>query len=974
MDGGEPRIRSAHRKGDGVKDVARFSSLKAALAVASFGILLASGGCTVADPTTPVSPMKESGAVGPAGGHLTLAGAELDVPPNAVGTDVTITVSNDAPKPETHLVDGLVYRFEPAGLVFSTPIKVSFPTAVPNHLVFWTRAGSTDTFEPLATSIEGSKTIAHPMHFSHGFVGGAKAKPSEKCEGARDEACGNCGTRTRTCNDGVWSDWGACVGQGACTPNATESCEGGGTRTCGSRCQWDACEPKKPCEGPASEACGNCGTRARTCGKSGNWSDWSACTGEGVCELNTTEACGAGGTRTCVAGCQWGSCTGQTCTGPSTESCGKCGTRTRSCDNGTWSSWSACTGEGTCAPSATQACGTGGTQTCNATCQWGGCTDQTCSGSSTQTCGTCGTQSRTCSNGIWSSWSTCAECSCPDPNACPARPHATATCVGTCGFTCDPGWEDLDQDASNGCEFDLSSQVTCIKKRRQTESCVGDTCTCSLKYEQTFHPALMLTFTGGENFGPLGGVSAGHPEMDAFGKWEAADASRTRYVGFNPSKSYVLRSPGGPLDQHVLDVFLDGSRAGTPPKGCEQVPFIELRCRGRQNVYSWNRCEGPTTESCGNCGTRSRTCTEGTGVWSEWSACTGQGVCSPNAAQACGTSGSQTCNASCQWDACTECVGPTTQACGSCGTQSRTCQAGGVWSSWSTCSGEGGCAPGSSRACGASGTGTQTCSASCGWDPCNDGSTLPRGRITVGPVEHACAIRVDGTLACWGKNDAGQATPPAGTFRQVTAGYRYTCGLRTDGTIACWGVNSGTNLTPPSGTFEQIDTGSGSCAIRADGTVACWGGTLTAPAGTFREVSVGAFYACGIRTNGTATCWTEAPIGTDPSGTFEHVSVGEGYACGLRASGAIDCWGSQYGSYYQQRVPSGTFRQIEAGSFTACAVRTDDTTVCWGLNPSTPPAVPFREVSMGVGYGCGIGMSGALTCWPNGLTPPSGTF
>jgi alpha-tubulin suppressor-like RCC1 family protein len=35
----------------------------------------------------------------------------------------------------------------------------------------------------------------------------------------------------------------------------------------------------------------------------------------------------------------------------------------------------------------------------------------------------------------------------------------------------------------------------------------------------------------------------------------------------------------------------------------------------------------------------------------------------------------------------------------------------------------------------------------------------------------------------------GQATPPGGTFTQVSAGSEHTCGLRTNGYWTCWGNN-----------------------------------------------------------------------------------------------------------------------------------------------------------------------------------------
>ena len=54
---------------------------------------------------------------------------------------------------------------------------------------------------------------------------------------------------------------------------------------------------------------------------------------------------------------------------------------------------------------------------------------------------------------------------------------------------------------------------------------------------------------------------------------------------------------------------------------------------------------------------------------------------------------------------------------------------------------------------------------------------------------HACGVRTNGTLACWGNNSSGQAVPPAGAFTQVSCGDFHTCGLRTNGTLTCWGAN-----------------------------------------------------------------------------------------------------------------------------------------------------------------------------------------
>ncbi len=61
---------------------------------------------------------------------------------------------------------------------------------------------------------------------------------------------------------------------------------------------------------------------------------------------------------------------------------------------------------------------------------------------------------------------------------------------------------------------------------------------------------------------------------------------------------------------------------------------------------------------------------------------------------------------------------------------------------------------------------------------------------------HTCGVRTDGTAACWGSDDDGRSTPPAGTFTQVSAGAFHTCGVRTDGTAACWGSDGLGQSTP----------------------------------------------------------------------------------------------------------------------------------------------------------------------------------
>ncbi len=52
-------------------------------------------------------------------------------------------------------------------------------------------------------------------------------------------------------------------------------------------------------------------------------------------------------------------------------------------------------------------------------------------------------------------------------------------------------------------------------------------------------------------------------------------------------------------------------------------------------------------------------------------------------------------------------------------------------------------------------------------------------------IEHIVSVQVNPHAQA----TQGQATPPAGTFTQVSAGGWHTCGLRTNGYWTCWGYN-----------------------------------------------------------------------------------------------------------------------------------------------------------------------------------------
>ncbi len=244
----------------------------------------------------------------------------------------------------------------------------------------------------------------------------------------------------------------------------------------------------------------------------------------------------------------------------------------------------------------------------------------------------------------------------------------------------------------------------------------------------------------------------------------------------------------------------------------------------------------------------------------------------------------------------------------------------------------------------------------------------------------------------------GRTLAPTGTFTQVSAGGSHSCAVRTDGTVACWGNTNGGRATPPSGTFTQVSAGtSHTCGLATDGTVTCWGvdarGQSSAPEeGTFVDVSAGVTHSCAVdigrrrRLLGVTT-----PTGSRrrPRRSSPRVSAGKDHTCGLTATGAIVCWGLDRGGRLQ--APAGTFAGVDAGVVHSCALdqrrcrtvlgqfvrhgdgaarQRDEAGVhrvepavrhpveqlgagCWG-DEGVPPTGAFREIAQRQWFGCGI--------------------
>lgn len=218
---------------------------------------------------------------------------------------------------------------------------------------------------------------------------------------------------------------------------------------------------------------------------------------------------------------------------------------------------------------------------------------------------------------------------------------------------------------------------------------------------------------------------------------------------------------------------------------------------------------------------------------------------------------------------------------------------------------------------------------------------------------HTCALLSDRTVVCWGRNGRGQlgdgtvmdsSTPvqvqtgsgPLSDVVAITGGGAHTCALRVDGTVACWGENGngqlgdGTTLPHSNPTLVNGINGAGAvsagwqhtCALLADATAACWG------ANTYGQLG-----------NGTTTD-ALAPVHVRGLSDVRAITAGWWqHSCAITGDGAARCWGlNEWGQLGNGTTASAT-----------TPLRVSGTGITW---TSSNTAVASIDA---VGYATGIG-------------------
>ncbi len=222
-------------------------------------------------------------------------------------------------------------------------------------------------------------------------------------------------------------------------------------------------------------------------------------------------------------------------------------------------------------------------------------------------------------------------------------------------------------------------------------------------------------------------------------------------------------------------------------------------------------------------------------------------------------------------------------------------------------------------------------------------------------LSHTGAVKTDGTLWTWGRNQYGQLGDGTLTARnspgtvsgggtnwcQFSAGDYHAAAVKTDGTLWTWGVN----------TLGRL----------GDGTVVnrCVPGTTAGGGSTWRTISAGPLSNAAVKTDGTLWTWgyngqgglgdgtivgSSSPVTTCGGGTtWCQVDAGSRHTAALKTDGTAWTWGCNSlgalgdGAVANKSSPgttvSGgtTWCSISASNHTA-AIKTDGTAWTWGRN------------------------------------------
>lgn len=252
----------------------------------------------------------------------------------------------------------------------------------------------------------------------------------------------------------------------------------------------------------------------------------------------------------------------------------------------------------------------------------------------------------------------------------------------------------------------------------------------------------------------------------------------------------------------------------------------------------------------------------------------------------------------------------------------------------------------------------------CAGDELDEPITVPDPLVSIGYDDFlGCVLDVNGQAHCWDRTTINPAVAPTDTFDAIDVGREHACGLRPDGTVGCWGFAG----TVPTAVFEQIAAGRDhTCARDAAGVLTCWGeddaGETQPPAGLVAAtVAAHDETTCVLEPSGALTCFGGRLAGLAPTGSFDGLEAGGNGFCAYDRWGLPTCWGAD--NWTSDTPPGLALTAVHATGSGFCGLDENGWPVCIGDGPSGAPSRPFRDMDLEATHACGLAVDGTVTCW-----------